>query len=723
MKKGLDVLLVLSLIIGMFLVESVSADVNYALSGTPSFQQIAINAFGCSSTWWNTASNINDNDINNYVGGWSCAFSGSRDVWVQYNSIVTFAETDINSVEYVHSGARSPSIMMEYPGFLNYIRTYLYYNGAWNLINNRNSVMGKTTVPISVGGPWNSVTGVKLEILVSGRGETPSNWAESKLYEIKAWGPDLCSAETNPEFCTRLGKNCGSVTGADNCGTPRTVDCGTCTLPETCSPSNVCTCTAETNPEFCTRLGKNCGSVTGADNCGTPRTVDCGTCTSPQTCNPSNVCTACTAETNPEFCTRLGKNCGSVADIDNCGAPRTVDCGTCTLPETCSPSNVCCTTSCSAFAECGDDDCGGFCGPLPLGECPLNKPVCNNQICEVTGNAYWANLNGEKIGDGTSRIHSEIGDTVLLIYKDMGAYLNTYDFVISEEDWPSPDDLVRPIPASETFNYNGHLAAKWIINQSEFDKGNNILDLFENELEFYFTVNANQSNNLNINNTSTTPPDSPTVIIKEPVINSKVKVGNVIEFNQAAKDDDDDLKIKWIFEDGDESDWMLNCLTIGNCNTTHVYDGSGTKIVEIIAREMTRTNEAINYSQVFAYDEGINVFPIITDPVFGKIFTFSIADIQLISFNASTSYVANCTLDACTSGQTCPDIVDDLYCYDLDKTDISVEYDLFFDWTFSEGTGRSGNWDTDYENVVEFKRLFIAPTSHWAKLGIDYLSI
>src|SRR6185369_1383160 len=62
-------------------------------------------------------------------------------------------------------------------------------------------------------------------------------------------------------------------------------------------------CTPESNTSFCSRLGKNCGSVTAADNCGQTRTVSsCGSCTSPQTCGgggTANVCgggasTACT---------------------------------------------------------------------------------------------------------------------------------------------------------------------------------------------------------------------------------------------------------------------------------------------------------------------------------------------------------------------------------------------------------------------------------------------
>jgi hypothetical protein len=164
-----------------------------------------------------------------------------------------------------------------------------------------------------------------------------------------------CTAESNTAFCSRLGKNCGSVTANDNCGTSRTVSsCGTCTSPATCGgagTANVCgtACTPESNTAFCSRLGKNCGSVTANDNCGTSRTVSsCGTCTSPATCGgagTANVCGTCTAETNAAFCSRLGKNCGSVTANDNCGTSRTVSsCGTCTSPATCGgggTANVC----------------------------------------------------------------------------------------------------------------------------------------------------------------------------------------------------------------------------------------------------------------------------------------------------------------------------------------------------------------------------------------------
>jgi ricin-type beta-trefoil lectin protein/polysaccharide lyase-like protein len=52
-----------------------------------------------------------------------------------------------------------------------------------------------------------------------------------------------CTPESNGSFCSRLGKNCGTVSGTDNCGNARTVSCGACTAPDTCGgggTANVC---------------------------------------------------------------------------------------------------------------------------------------------------------------------------------------------------------------------------------------------------------------------------------------------------------------------------------------------------------------------------------------------------------------------------------------------------------------------------------------------------
>ena len=109
--------------------------------------------------------------------------------------------------------------------------------------------------------------------------------------------PPTCTAETNAAFCLRLGKNCGTVTGIDNCSNPRTVtSCGQCTSPATCSgggTANICGITTCT-PTTCSAQGKNCGTI--ADGCG--NTLTCGSysggCQSGYTCN-NGICTISTS--------------------------------------------------------------------------------------------------------------------------------------------------------------------------------------------------------------------------------------------------------------------------------------------------------------------------------------------------------------------------------------------------------------------------------------------
>ena len=139
--------------------------------------------------------------------------------------------------------------------------------------------------------------------------------------------------ESNTEFCSRLGKTCGSVTGTDNCGASRTVaSCGTCTAPKTCGGSgtaNVCetVCAAETDAALCSRLVKTCGSVVdGTDNCGNSRSVlSCGSCAASQSCNNQQC-----VSTN---------TCWSGDTCDNCpNLNGTSD--TCYAPESCIASSI-----------------------------------------------------------------------------------------------------------------------------------------------------------------------------------------------------------------------------------------------------------------------------------------------------------------------------------------------------------------------------------------------
>jgi prepilin-type N-terminal cleavage/methylation domain-containing protein len=161
-----------------------------------------------------------------------------------------------------------------------------------------------------------------------------------------------CYPEDDVQFCVRQNKNCSVFTGTDNCGQPKTANCGTCSFPLTCGTlaPNQCGCTPEADGVFCSRLSANCGSLSGTDNCGHSRTVaDCGvardtSCISPLICaggGATNQC-GCAPEDNSTFCSRLGAACGSLTNTDNCGQSRTVaDCG------------LARGTSCTGYQTCG----------------------------------------------------------------------------------------------------------------------------------------------------------------------------------------------------------------------------------------------------------------------------------------------------------------------------------------------------------------------------------
>lgn len=75
------------------------------------------------------------------------------------------------------------------------------------------------------------------------------------------------------------------------------------------------TCAPESDTAFCRRLGKNCGTVAGNDNCGQRRTVSsCGSCTSPASCGgggTANVCASASgsgSETNSSCSFAVTKN-------------------------------------------------------------------------------------------------------------------------------------------------------------------------------------------------------------------------------------------------------------------------------------------------------------------------------------------------------------------------------------------------------------------------------
>ncbi|MBK7858688.1 MAG: hypothetical protein IPJ65_08710 [Archangiaceae bacterium] len=206
--------------------------------------------------------------------------------------------------------------------------------------------------------------------------------------------PGQCGVPCTPRTCAQLGATCG-VQG-DGCGGTANPDggaCGTCTPPQTCGGGgtpNVCgggTCVTKT----CGQLGFNCGTQTNGCN----GTQNCGTCTPPMTCGGGGQPGVCGGGMmcTPLSCAAQGFNCGMQGD----GCGNTQNCGNCTPPMTCGGGGqpgvcgggmMCTPKSCLQQGfQCGlqGDGCGNQidCGPCPPGQtCGTAGPGrCGANMC------------------------------------------------------------------------------------------------------------------------------------------------------------------------------------------------------------------------------------------------------------------------------------------------------------------------------------------------------
>jgi hypothetical protein len=186
-----------------------------------------------------------------------------------------------------------------------------------------------------------------------------------------AGGPNVCGTGTSsdagkctPKTCADLGANCGAV--SDGCG--GLLQCGTCATGQQCGLGgpNVCgttvpeggTCT----PQTCADQGLSCGPA--GDGCG--GTLDCGSCTAPDTCGGGGTPGQCgSPPCVPLTCAGQSVSCGPAGD----GCGNQLNCGSCTSPKTCGGGNT--------PGQCG---CTGVCAQIP--SCPTG------QTTTLTGSVY-----------------------------------------------------------------------------------------------------------------------------------------------------------------------------------------------------------------------------------------------------------------------------------------------------------------------------------------------
>jgi len=336
--------------------------------------------------------------------------------------------------------------------------------------------------------------------------------------------------------------------------------------------------------------------------------------------------------------------------------------------------------------------------------------LCQDGICSSDVIVYWADMTGTQIGE-TVGIEAQVNDTVKMIFKNTALADTDVVFEIFEDDAVS-DDEIKTI--NSRTDSTGLAVEKWTITDKDYLQGTNIGELDDGHMEFYFTIASETSDNLFVTPTEDDEPTS--VMIAKPELDSRHKTLQIIDFEQICSDKDDDLDIVWDF--GDETkERFFNILTTKEGNTTHSYVDTGTKNI-VLTAESTRGKSVSDYSRVFIYDEGIIPFANISEPwPPGQIF----APTQVkIGFDASLSWIANCSEDETKLPVPYEYTVDDLYCYDLDKADIGTTYEFWFDWVFSDGTARAGTWSTEYDDVVDFEKAFLVAGTHEADLKVGY---
>ncbi len=303
------------------------------------------------------------------------------------------------------------------------------------------------------------------------------------------------------------------------------------------------------------------------------------------------------------------------------------------------------------------------------------------------GGRNWTSMNGTYIGSASDStiIQAGVGSSVLMLWKNTGLAPGTQvRFNIKEDDNLFDDDIIS---ITAIVDSNGNAIAKWTITSQDYGLG---YDNDDKE-EFYFEVGGGTSDYLIANASFTNfhptakivkPMNGTTCIIPE----GQQKTGN-IPFEQISSDVDDDLNITWNFGDNTIAS-NSNCLTGANCNTTHAYNSSGNKIITLTAKEMTRSQRAVNRSNVFVYRKGLNIFAIIDSPDYRD----NYLEAGIYWINGTSSHIANCSFSEQECRNTSPNCykIEDcitpttlyLWCYKFKE---SNSPGFAFRWTIAPG--------------------------------------
>jgi len=558
---------------------------------------------------------------------------------------------------------------------------------------------------------------------IPGRDQYRCNGAGSCSYDVgDLFDGTACLGNCN-SFCS--GGSCrDTVQGQDTygiCSPGYSCIGNNVTNNDVCGPGTSCgnlvvSCTGGENSK-CVNGQSSCQNncSDGVDNDGDGYTdgqdKDCGgggECTSGDCCNIAtgtnlSSATVCRPSTGPcdisEKCTGSSSTCPSVNVFNDpttiCSTVSSPYCASPTLLRTnvtrCNGTSSACPTNVSFF----DNTCSG------------EYPFCSEGACTRIGitDAYWALLNGTRV------VNADVNDTVLMVVNGNGLSGKSINYSVCKLGfggtcwwWTTKENI------EEVFG-----SAPYAVSDAGL-------------YEFTAKVEGFQKTSETLQSYGGRPIDNahPFTRIILPINELNVSVGEKINFNVSSHDEDDLLKITWDFGDGTTkviTNYVNNPLLAGNSNyntsaaVTHNYSSSGRYLIKLTAKEMERDQEDSKETYINVFNTGINVFPVISSPI-------GVINNRTINFNASRSFVANCSTASCPS---CPIQIEGgkLNCSYIHKSgNKSVgNYDLNIAWTIEDSPDIkiNGSWSLNYSGVVDFLKYLEKSDNRKVELIMKYI--
>ena len=334
--------------------------------------------------------------------------------------------------------------------------------------------------------------------------------------------------------------------------------------------------------------------------------------------------------------------------------------------------------------------------------------ICCFSIRTTIREAFWTDLEDDSV-----ITEADFNDTVRLLVA--GSFAGEeVDYVIKEKnslfgiDWLWPDIQVAQETTRGYTTWQADREGDFYFEASVGD---------ELPLQSGYLAVSEESDNISDDDTA------PQAIIITPEDGLFCSVDFPIDFTQESIDEDDLLKITWGFGNGAERVFENYSKEINPyaADTTYSYNNSGAYNILLTAEEMTRPLSDTDSVSIEILKEGINVMPIITEPVGSTGYG------NIVEFNASQSHVLNCSYNQsdCPNGE-CDIVACNLYCYYLHepgKLTTDSDYDLYAEWAFPTDPGVDGV-EGDWSNeTAMFTKFFPTAGSHTARLRLTYTEI